>query len=77
MKMGLRKEKLLLNNKPMKFKLDEKNAMELLQGANLYSDEYSIYRELIQNSIDATMLRIWLEEDQEKLKDYIPIMKIF
>lgn len=55
---GVKKEKLLLNNKPMKFKLDEKNAMELLQGANLYSDEYSIYRELIQNSIDATMLRI-------------------
>lgn len=69
---GVKKEKLLLNNKPMKFKLDEKNAMELLQGANLYSDEYSIYRELIQNSIDATMLRIWLEEDQEKLKELHP-----
>ncbi|MCH7387373.1 histidine kinase [Acinetobacter modestus] len=74
---GVKKEKLLLNNKPMKFKLDEKNAMELLQGANLYSDEYSIYRELIQNSIDATMLRIWLEEDQEKLKDLHPYHEEF
>ncbi|WP_312328507.1 histidine kinase [Acinetobacter sp.] len=74
---GVKKEKLLLNNKPMKFKLDEKNAMELLQGANLYSDEYSIYRELIQNSIDATMLRIWLEEDQEKLKELHPYHEEF
>ncbi|WP_434278522.1 HD domain-containing protein [Acinetobacter sp. CE-15] len=74
---GVKKEKLLLNNKPMKFKLDEKNAMELLQGANLYSDEYSIYRELIQNSIDATMLRIWLEEDQEILKELHPYHEDF
>lgn len=74
---GVKKEKLLLNNKPMKFKLDEKNAMELLQGANLYNDEYSIYRELIQNSIDATMLRIWLEEDQEKLKELHPYHEDF
>lgn len=74
---GIKKEKLLLNNKPMKFKLDEKNAMELLQGANLYSNEFSIYRELIQNSIDATMLRIWLEEDQEILKKLHPYHKDF
>lgn len=74
---GVKKEKLLLNNKPMKFKLDEKNAMELLQGANLYTDEYSIYRELIQNSIDATMLRIWLEEDQEILKELHPYHEDF
>ncbi len=74
---GVKKEKLLLNNKPMKFKLDEKNAMELLQGANLYSDEYSIYRELIQNSIDATMLRVWLEEDQERLKELHPYHEDF
>ncbi|HDQ4283052.1 TPA: ATP-binding protein [Acinetobacter baumannii] len=69
---GVKKEKILLNNKPMKFTIDEKNGMELLQGANLYSSDLSIYRELIQNSIDATMLRIWLEEDQEFLKNMNP-----
>lgn len=69
---GLRTEKILLNNKPMKFTLDEKNGMELLQGANLYKDEFSIYRELIQNAIDATMLRIWLEEDQNKIRKLHP-----
>ena len=51
--------------------------MELLQGANFYSDEYSIYRELIQNSIDATMLRVWLEEDQERLKELHPYHEDF
>ncbi|MFJ1521087.1 ATP-binding protein, partial [Acinetobacter sp. ABJ_C1_1] len=69
---GIKSEKILLNNKPMKFTLDEKNGMELLQGANLYKDEFSIYRELIQNAIDATMLRIWLEEDQEQIKKMHP-----
>lgn len=53
--------KILLNNKPMKFSLDEKNAIELLQGSNLYDGESNIYRELIQNAIDATYLRIWIE----------------
>lgn len=74
---GVKKEKILLNNKPMKFTIDEKNGMELLQGANLYSSHLSIYRELIQNSIDATMLRIWLEEDQEKLRGLNPYHEDF
>lgn len=57
----LRKEKILLKNKPMKFTIDEKNGIEILQGANLYNDKFSIFRELIQNAIDATMLRVWVE----------------
>jgi len=69
---GLISEKILLNKKPMKFTLDEKNGMELLQGANFYINEFSIYRELIQNAIDATMLRIWLEEDQNKILSLHP-----
>lgn len=62
---GIRKEKILLHNKPMKFTIDEKNGIELLQGANLYKNKLSIYRELIQNSIDSTMLRVWLENKDE------------
>lgn len=62
----IKKEKLLLNGEPMKFSLDEINVMEILQGANLYKDKLSIFRELIQNSIDATMLRIYLFEIKNK-----------
>lgn len=54
-------KKILLNDKPMKFSLDERNAIELLQGKNLYDNEINIYRELFQNSIDATYIRIWTE----------------
>lgn len=58
--------KILLNNKPMKFSLDERSAIELLQGNNLYKDDMSIYRELIQNAIDTTMIRVWLEHKEDK-----------
>lgn len=63
---GVKKEKILLNSKPMKFRLDEMNVMEILQGANLYKDKLSIFRELIQNAVDATMLRIYLFEIKNK-----------
>jgi hypothetical protein len=59
-------KKVLLNDKPMKFSLDERSAIELLQGNNLYKDDMSIYRELIQNAIDATMIRVWLEHKEDK-----------
>ena len=65
-------KKILLNNKPMKFSLDERSAIELLQGNNLYKDDMSIYRELIQNAIDATMIRVWLEHGQEHSTKKLP-----
>lgn len=64
--------KILLNDKPMKFSLDERSAIELLQGNNLYKDDMSIYRELIQNAIDATMIRVWLEHGQEHSTKKLP-----
>lgn len=64
--------KILLNDKPMKFSLDERSAIELLQGNNLYKDDMSIYRELIQNATDATMIRVWLEHGQEHSTKKLP-----
>jgi len=65
-------KKILLNDKPMKFSLDERSAIELLQGNNLYKDDMSIYRELIQNAIDATMIRVWLEHGQDHSQKKLP-----
>lgn len=65
-------KKVLLNDKPMKFSLDERSAIELLQGNNLYKDDMSIYRELIQNAIDATMIRVWLEHGRDKSQEPLP-----
>lgn len=56
--------KKLINDKPMKFSIDEKNAIELLQGKNLYDDKANIFRELIQNAVDSTLLRVWIEHGE-------------
>ena len=52
-------------NKP-KFTVDTDKALELLQGAGLYDGAYQCIREILQNSVDATLLRIWLEHSDSK-----------
>lgn len=47
-------------NRPS-FEIDSDKAIELLQGAGLYKDPSQCIRELLQNSVDATYLRIYLE----------------
>lgn len=42
------------------FTVDTAKAFELLQGSNLYNSKFACIRELLQNAIDATLLRIWL-----------------
>lgn len=58
---GIKKEKILLDNKPMQFTLDQKSVIEILEGRNIYQDEISVFREIIQNAIDATLMRVWIE----------------
>lgn len=69
------------------FKIDSSKAIELLQGAGLYNEPHQCIRELLQNSVDATLLRVFVESEQngisinslddfyKKCKDY-PI-KVF
>ncbi|WP_157640108.1 ATP-binding protein [Burkholderia ubonensis] len=42
------------------FSLDTGKAIELLQGRNLYESKFACVREILQNAVDATLLRIWL-----------------
>lgn len=49
------------------FGIDTQNAIELLQGNNLYDSKFACIREALQNAADATHLRIWLE-NQNNLK---------
>jgi hypothetical protein len=44
------------------FNIDSARAIELLQGDNIYTKTFPFVRELLQNSIDATLLRLWLTE---------------
>lgn len=71
---GVKKEKILLDNKPMRFSLDESKSIEILQGANLYRDVFSVFRELIQNSIDATLIRVWRENKNIKFSLLNPLI---
>jgi hypothetical protein len=62
--------------KKPKFTIDTSKALELLQGAGLYDGAYQSIREILQNAVDATLLRIWLENESE-LKDETPQSKVF
>jgi len=52
-------------NKPQ-FKIDTEKALSLLQGVGIYENSYQSIREILQNSIDATLLRIWIEYGDNK-----------
>lgn len=41
------------------FGVDPLKALELLQGAGLYSNKFDSIRELLQNAIDATLIYVW------------------
>ena len=48
-----------------KFSIDSRKAIELIQGAGLYKGAHQAFRELLQNSIDATLLKFWLDKNSE------------
>lgn len=52
--------------KKPKFSVDTDKAMELLRGAGIYEGAYQCIREVLQNAVDATLLRLWLEHKDEK-----------
>jgi hypothetical protein len=54
-----------LEDRP-KFKIDDDRAIELLQGAGLYDKPSQCIRELLQNAVDATYLRIFKEHPSVK-----------
>jgi len=47
------------------FDVDPQQVFELLQGAGLYRDRWQSIRELLQNAVDATLMRIWLTYAEE------------
>jgi hypothetical protein len=44
-----------------KFEIDTQKAIELLQGAGFYNEPCQSIRELLQNAVDATLFKIYLE----------------
>ncbi|WP_165041433.1 ATP-binding protein [Dysgonomonas sp. ZJ709] len=60
------------------FNVDTEKALELLKGTGLYSHSGQSIRELLQNSVDASLIRLWLEHHtDEQAKDLTPNNPIF
>lgn len=60
-------------NRPS-FDIDTTKAIELLQGMGLYKEPSQCIRELLQNSVDATYLRIYIEN--QVVKDFDSFRKL-
>jgi len=54
------------------FNISTPKALELLQGTNIYKNKEQCIREIIQNAVDATLIRVWLQHKDE-VKDLTPI----
>ncbi len=50
-------------NKP-KFSVDTSKALDLLRGAGIYENPEQSFREILQNAVDSTLIRIWEEHKQ-------------
>lgn len=44
-----------------RFEVDRESILTLVKGANIYEEPVSCIRELLQNAVDATLLRLWRE----------------
>lgn len=51
-----------------RFGVDSEKVIELLQGAGLYENPGQCIRELLQNAVDATLLKAWLTIEGENLQ---------
>lgn len=60
LKVELSSYEILDSGERPHFDVDPQKIIELLQGANLYRDRWQSLRELLQNAVDATLIRIWL-----------------
>lgn len=59
------KAKILAEGMRPQFSLDSEQAIALLQGENLYSSKYACIRELLQNAVDATLMRLWISKGSD------------
>ena len=61
---------VLDEGKRPQFVLDNERAIALLQGNNIYSSKYACIRELLQNAVDATLMRLWIMNGGESAEGW-------
>jgi hypothetical protein len=57
-------QQILKEGQRPQFSIDGEQAIKLLQGNNLYDSKFACIRELLQNAVDATLLRLWLTHEK-------------
>lgn len=65
LKAHLKDWQVFNENERPQFTLDRDRIFELLQGAGLYENKEQAMRELLQNAVDATLIRIWREYGED------------
>lgn len=62
-------QQILKEGQRPQFSIDGEQAIELLQGNNLYDSRFACIRELLQNAVDATLLRLWLTHEKTENRE--------
>ncbi|MEQ1638328.1 MAG: hypothetical protein ABL903_16735 [Methylococcales bacterium] len=65
LKVELKPWALISENERPHFELNRERIFELLQGAGLYENKEQALRELLQNAVDATLIRIWRQYGED------------
>ncbi len=69
-KLGLCGEYQILDEgQRPQFSIDHDKAISLIQGSNLYESKFACIRELLQNSVDATLIAAWIKEQKKVSPD--------
>ena len=69
---------LLLNGVPdvqgisdLRFWISQEKAFEILEGANIYDDQFVFLREVIQNALDACKVQMWRDLREERYRGWM------
>ncbi|MFF7061808.1 hypothetical protein [Pseudomonas sp. NPDC008258] len=52
--------RVLKSGQTPQFNIDPQKAFSLLQGANIYESRFAYVQEILQNAVDATLIRLWV-----------------
>jgi hypothetical protein len=64
LKVVLKGYKYIEKNERPKFSIDHATVLQMLRGDNIYKSKYQALREILQNSVDSTLQRVWLENKE-------------
>ncbi|MCI5934124.1 MAG: ATP-binding protein [Lachnospiraceae bacterium] len=74
----LGKCELLLNGVPdiqglsdLRFSISPEKAFEVIEGANIYEDQFVFLREVVQNALDACKIQMWRDISENRYRSWV------